>query len=41
MRDVRDLHLITDALLANGHSEARVEKIIGGNYRRFFEETLP
>lgn len=41
MRDVRDLHLITDELLRRGHSEARVEKIIGGNYRRFFEETLP
>lgn len=41
MRDVRDLHLITDELLNRGHTESRVEKIIGGNYRRFFEETLP
>lgn len=40
MRDVRDLHLITEELLRRGHPEGRVEKIIGGNFRRFFRETL-
>ena len=40
MRDVRDLHLITSELLRRGHPEGRVEKVIGGNWRRFFGETL-
>lgn len=40
MRDVRDLHLITGELLKRGHPEGWVEKIIGGNFRRFFRETL-
>jgi len=40
MKDVRDLHLLTDALLER-HPEARVEKILGGNLRRFLNETLP
>ncbi len=40
MRDVRDLPRLTEVLLARGHSEARVEKLLGGNYRRFFREVL-
>lgn len=40
MRDVCDLHVLTSALL-NRIPEARVEKILGGNLRRFFSETLP
>jgi membrane dipeptidase len=34
----RRLEMIADKLLARGHSEARVEKIIGGNWMRLFEE---
>jgi membrane dipeptidase len=40
MRDVRDLHLLTAALLRR-YPERRVEKILGENLRRFFAETLP
>lgn len=40
MRDVRDLPLVTEALLRRGHPEALVEKIAGGNLRRFFGEVL-
>ncbi len=40
MRDVRDLGRLTDALLRRGHPEARVEKILGGNFRRFFAANL-
>ena len=40
MSDVRDLHLLTAALL-NRYPEQTVEKILGANLRRFFEETLP
>ncbi|MFZ5469160.1 MAG: dipeptidase [Myxococcota bacterium] len=40
MRDVRDLPRLTEALLRRGHSEARVEKVLGVNFRRFFSETL-
>jgi membrane dipeptidase len=40
MRDVRDLHLVTAQLLQR-YSERQVEKIIGGNLRRFFQETFP
>ncbi|MHB8877782.1 MAG: dipeptidase [Myxococcaceae bacterium] len=40
MRDVRDLPLISAALRERGHSEARVEKIGGENWRRFFGEVL-
>lgn len=36
MRDVRDVWRITEALIAAGHPEARIEKILGGNLRRFF-----
>ena len=40
MRDVRDLHLLTAALLRR-YPERQVEKILGENLRRFFAETLP
>jgi len=40
MRDVRDFSKIAEALLARGHPEARVDKILGGNLRRMFRETL-
>lgn len=40
MRDVRDLPRLTQALLSRGHPEARVEKILGENWRRFFRKTL-
>lgn len=32
------MRLIADGLLARGHSEARVEKIVGGNWTRLFRE---
>ena len=41
MRDVRDLPRLTEALLARGHSEAKVEKVLGGNLFRFLGEVLP
>ncbi len=40
MRDVRDLHLLTAALLRR-YPERQVEKVLGENLRRFFSETLP
>lgn len=40
MRDVGDLPKVTEALLAKGHPERLVEKILGENFRRFFSETL-
>ena len=40
MRDVRDLHLLTEALLRRGMPEARVEKVLGKNLTRFFQELL-
>ncbi|MCI0574268.1 MAG: dipeptidase [Myxococcaceae bacterium] len=40
MRDVVDLPRLTAVLLRRGHPEARVERILGGNWRRFFRETL-
>jgi len=40
MRDVRDLHLLTMALLRR-YPEPLVEKILGQNLRRFFEATFP
>jgi membrane dipeptidase len=36
MRDVRDLALITDAMLRRGYSEARIDKVWGGNLLRVF-----
>lgn len=41
LNDVRDLWRITEALLAAGHPEARVEKILGANLRGFFTRLLP
>ena len=41
MRDVRDLPLLTEALLRRSHPEAIVEKVLGKNLVRFFRETLP
>ena len=34
----RRMEQIADALLTRGHSEARVEKIIGGNWERYFRD---
>ena len=39
IRDVTDLPKLTEALLRR-HPEARVERVLGGNFRRFFRETL-
>jgi membrane dipeptidase len=38
-RDVTDLPRLTEALLRR-HPEPLVERILGGNFRRFFRETL-
>jgi membrane dipeptidase len=40
MRDVRDLPLLVEALDRAGMSDGRIEKILGGNWRRYFAETL-
>ena len=45
MRDIRDLAMITDAMLRRGYSEERIRKFLGGNLLRVFrqvtgEETL-
>jgi len=37
-RDVRDLPLITEAMLKRGYSEARIKKFLGGNLLRVFRE---
>ncbi|MGH9160097.1 MAG: dipeptidase [Vicinamibacteraceae bacterium] len=34
MRDIRDLPMLTDAMLKRGWSEARIEKFLGGNLLR-------
>jgi membrane dipeptidase len=36
MRDVRDLPMITDAMLRRGYSEERIRKFLGGNLLRVF-----
>jgi len=36
MRDIRDLPVITDAMLRRGYSEARIQKFLGGNLLRVF-----
>jgi membrane dipeptidase len=36
MRDVRDLPMITDAMLRRGYTEERIDKFWGGNLLRFF-----
>jgi membrane dipeptidase len=38
MRDIRDLALITDAMLRRGYSEARIRKFLGGNLLRVFRQ---
>ena len=38
MRDVRDLALITDAMLRRGYSETRIQKFLGGNLLRVFRQ---
>ncbi|HXA51950.1 MAG TPA: dipeptidase [Candidatus Acidoferrum sp.] len=38
MRDVRDLPMITDAMLRRGWSEDRIRKFLGGNLLRVFGE---
>ncbi|RKH01588.1 peptidase M19 [Corallococcus sp. CA047B] len=39
MRDVTDLPRLTEALLRR-HPESWVERVMGGNFRRYFRETL-
>jgi membrane dipeptidase len=34
----RRMEMIADHLLARGHSEARVEKLVGGNWLRLFSQ---
>ncbi len=38
MRDVRDLPMITDAMLRRGYSEERIDKFWGGNLLRVFRQ---
>jgi membrane dipeptidase len=38
MRDVRDLPLITDAMLRRGYSDQRIRKFLGGNLLRVFRQ---
>lgn len=38
MRDVRDLRMITDAMLRRGYSEERIRKFLGGNLLRVFRQ---
>lgn len=40
MKDARDLVKIPGVLEKRGYSAARIEKVMGGNFRRFFRETL-
>ncbi len=37
-RDVRDLPMITEAMVRRGYSEARIRKFLGGNLLRVFRE---
>ena len=36
MRDVRDLAMLTEAMLKRGYSEQRIRKFLGGNLLRVF-----
>ena len=36
MRDVRDLAMITDAMIRRGYSDARIQKFLGGNLMRVY-----
>lgn len=38
MRDVRDLPMVTEAMLKRGYSEERIHKFLGGNLRRVFAQ---
>ncbi len=38
MRDVRDVPLITEAMLKRGYSETRIRKFLGGNLLRVFRQ---
>lgn len=38
MRDVRDLAMITDAMLRRGYSTDRIRKFLGGNLMRVFRQ---
>jgi membrane dipeptidase len=38
MRDIRDLAMITDAMLRHGYSEQRIRKFLGGNLLRVFSQ---
>ncbi len=38
MRDIRDLPMITDAMLRRGYSEQRIRKFLGGNLLRVFRQ---
>jgi membrane dipeptidase len=38
MRDIRDLPMITDAMLRRGYSEDRIRKFLGGNLLRVFRQ---
>ncbi len=38
MRDVRDLPMITEAMLRRGYSEQRIRKFLGGNLLRVFRQ---
>jgi membrane dipeptidase len=41
MRDVRDLPMITDAMLRRGYTETRIRKFWGGNLLRVFRQINP
>ncbi len=38
MRDIRDLPMLTEAMLRRGWTEARIKKFLGGNLLRVFEQ---
>jgi microsomal dipeptidase-like Zn-dependent dipeptidase len=38
IRDVRDLPMVTDAMLRRGYSEERIRKFWGGNLLRVFRQ---
>lgn len=38
MRDIRDLPMITDAMLRRGYSQERIRKFLGGNLLRVFRQ---
>jgi membrane dipeptidase len=38
MRDVRDLPMITEAMLRRGYSEQRIDNFWGGNLLRVFRQ---